>query len=139
MYFQKTVDPIETPVFSRQLLMLNQRFEWTHKYYIPFVIVSAAILWLINFKIFLFLWAIPASVACWGIGWAVWRQHIGLTARNTCTHQWELLYEGLHLNHHLYPMAPNTAVNPREIDWTYQASKLLRPKYNWQGQPNKND
>jgi hypothetical protein len=34
---------------------------------------------------------------------------------------------------------PDTAVNPKEIDWTYQASRLLRPTYNWQGQPNRND
>lgn len=139
MFFQKTVDPIETPVFSRQLLLLNQRFEWTHNYYIPFVLGSAAFLWLIDFKVFLFLWAIPASVACWGIGWAVWRQHIGLHARNSRTHQWKPLYEGLHLNHHLYPMAPNTAIHANEIDWTYQISRLFYPTYNWKGQPKRND
>ena len=139
MSYQKTVDPDETPVFSRRVIVLNAKYEWTHKYYIPFVLSSAGILWLIDAKVFLFLWAIPASAACWGIGWAVWRQHIGLTPQNHPNHRYEPVYEGLHLNHHLWPMAPDTAVNPKEIDWTYQASRLLRPTYNWQGQPNRND
>jgi hypothetical protein len=74
-----------------------------------------------------------------GYRMAVWRQHIGLTPQNHPNHRYEPVYEGLHLNHHLWPMAPDTAVNPKEIDWTYQASRVLRPTYNWQGQPNRND
>jgi stearoyl-CoA desaturase (delta-9 desaturase) len=139
MSYQKTVNPDETPVFSRRVIMLNAKYGWTHKFYIPFVLFSAGILWLIDVKVFLFLWAIPASISCWGIGWAVWRQHIGLVPRNTKSHRWELTYEGLHLNHHLFPGAANCAVNPKEIDWTYQASRLLMPIYNHKGNPNQND
>lgn len=139
MCFQKTVNPDETPIFSRRILELKNRFWWMHEYYTPIVLGTAAVLYLIDIKVFLFCWAIPASFSCWGIGFAVWRQHLGLVAQNAKTHKWELSYEGLHLNHHLYPMAPDTAVNPGEIDWTYQASRLLRPKYNWKGQPNRHD
>jgi len=129
--FQKTVDPGKTPIFSRRILELKNRYQWIHDYYTIIVLVSALILYAIDLKVFLFLWAIPASATCWTISIAVWRQHIGLTAQNTPTHRWEIFYEGLHKNHHDYPMAPDTAVRPGEIDWTYQASKLLRPKYNW--------
>jgi hypothetical protein len=37
----------------------------------------------------------------------------------------------------LYPGAPDTAVNKNEIDWVYQFSKLLRPIYDYRGQPNR--
>jgi stearoyl-CoA desaturase (delta-9 desaturase) len=135
IWFQKTVDPAETPVFSRRLTELHRKYGWLHTYYIPILILNATVLWLIDYRAFLFFWLIPASMSCWGIGWAVWRQHIGFKANNSPKHRWEPLYEGLHLNHHLWPMAPNTAVRPNEIDWTYQFSKIFRPQYNMQGQP----
>lgn len=139
MYFQKTVDPTETPLFSRKLVELNKKYRWLHNYYVLVVLANATILWLIDFKLFLFLWAIPASMTCWTVGWAVWRQHIGMVANNAPTHRYEIMYDGLHLNHHLWPMAPNTAINDGEIDWTYQASRLFCPTYNWKGQPKNND
>jgi stearoyl-CoA desaturase (delta-9 desaturase) len=137
IWFQKTVDPKETPVFSKHIAILNKKYGWLHRFYIPFVLVNAGILWLIDYRLFLFVWLIPASLACWGIGWAVWRQHWHFEPNNSPIHRWDYLYEGLHLNHHLYPAAPDTAINPKEIDWTYQTSKLFNPKYNWQGQPNR--
>jgi|TARA_R110002126_G_scaffold154149_2_gene301258 fatty-acid desaturase len=137
IWFQKTVDPKETPVFSKPIARLGRKYALLHKFYIPFLLINAGILWLIDYKLFLFVWLIPASAACWGIGWAVWRQHWHLEANNSPLHRWDYLYEGLHLNHHLHPGAPDTAVNPGEIDWTYQTSKLFKPEYNWQGQPNR--
>lgn len=135
IYFQKTVDPKETPVFSKHIADLNHRYGWLHRYYWLVVLGNASILALIDYKAFLFLWLIPASLACWGIGWAVWRQHWHGTANNSPYHRWDILYEGLHKNHHDYPMAPNTAVRAGEIDWTYKFSKLFLPIYNWKGQP----
>ena len=139
MLFQQTVDPARTPIFSRRMLNLDRRYGFLHRYYLVFFLSYALLLFLIDFRIFLFLWAIPASMACWGIGWGVVRQHRPMGANNTKTHQIEPLFEGLHLNHHLFPMAPNSAVNKWEIDWTYQWSRLFFPKYNWKGQPNKHD
>lgn len=135
IYFQKTVDPAKTPVFSRRLTELNTTYGWLHRYYIPFVLANAAIMWMIDFKVFLFLWLIPASLACWGIAWAVYRQHWHMVANNSRFHKIDILYEGLHLNHHDYPMAPDTAVHRGEIDWTYQLSRLFALTYNWKGQP----
>jgi hypothetical protein len=34
-------------------------------------------------------------------------------------------------------MAPNTAVNPGEIDWTFQTAKLFGAKFDFRGQPKK--
>ena len=60
-----------------------------------------------------------------------------MSAQNSKLANWEIYFEGLHLNHHLHPAAPDTAINPGEIDWTYQLSRVFRPKYDWQGQPNR--
>jgi len=135
IWFQGNVDPAKTPIVSKHIAILSRKYGWLHKFYLPFVLVNAGILYLIDLYVFLFLWLIPAGIACWGIGWAVWRQHWHKTPNNSPLHRWDWVYEGLHLNHHLWPMAPNTAVRPNEIDWTYQFSKLFRPKYNMQGQP----
>ncbi len=135
VWFQRKVDPSKTPVYSKNIVALSRKYGWLHQYYLLFVLANAAILYWIDPYVFLFLWLIPAGIACWGIGWAVWRQHWHETPNNSPLHKWDWVYEGLHLNHHNYPMAPNTAVNPGEIDWTYQFSKIFRPKYNWAGQP----
>jgi len=139
MMFQRTVNPDITPIFSRRVLELKNQYEWLHRYYIPLFLSVATLLYLIDVKVFLFLWAIPASFACWGIGWAVYRQHLNLTPNNTPTANWEPTYEGLHKNHHDFPAAPNGGINKGEIDHTYQVSRiftLFGLKYNWQGQPN---
>jgi fatty-acid desaturase len=135
IWFHREVDPVKTPIYSKHIVNLGRRYWWLHKFYVPIVLLNAAVLWLIDFKIFLFLWLIPAGITCWGVAWAVWRQHWHYEANNSPLHRWDWVYEGLHLNHHLWPMAPNTAVRANEIDWTYQFSKLFRPKYNMQGQP----
>lgn len=135
VYFQKTVDITNTPVFSRQIVELNKKYRWIHEYYVPVVLANAAILWLIDFKVFLFLWLIPASAACWIVTISIWRQHLGLHANNSPIANWDILYEGLHKNHHDVPMAPNTALNPGEIDWTYQTAKLFGAKFNSKAQP----
>mgnify|MGYP003348602507 FL=1 len=135
IWFQREIDPAKTPIVSKHIVNLSRKWWWLHKFYVPFVVVNATILYLIDPYVFLFLWLIPAGIACWGIGWAVWRQHWHKTPNNSPLHRWDWVYEGLHLNHHDWPMAPNTAVRPGEIDWTHQFSKIFRPKFNWAGQP----
>ena len=139
MYFQKTVDLEETPIFSKRIVILMKKYGWLQTYYIPFVLVNALLLYLIDYKIFLFCWFIPACIACWGIGWTVVIHHWGLKPRNSKINNYTILYEGLHKNHHDFPMAPNNAIRPGEIDWTYRFSKLFFPTYNWRGQPNLNN
>ena len=139
MYWHKAIDLEETPIFSKRLVILFKKYNWIHVYYVPFTLISALILYLISYKVFLFLWFIPANMACWGIGWTVLIHHWGKQPLNSKQNTFTLIYEGLHLNHHIYPNAPNNAINPGEIDWTYQFSKIFFPKYNWRGQPNHNE
>jgi len=135
IYFQKTVDVKETPVFNRRIIDLNARYRWMHQYYWLLVLGTAFILYLIDYKVMLFLWWLPASASCWLVAWTVVRQHLNYTPNNSPIHKIDFVYEGLHLNHHLHPMAPNTAIHPGEIDWAYQFSKLLKPKYDFRMQP----
>lgn len=139
MYFQKTVDLTETPIFSKRVITLMRKYNWLQMYYIPFVLANAGILWLIDYRVFLFFWAIPAGIACWGIGVIVLVHHWGFAPGNSKINTWTLIIEGLHKNHHDYPMAPNSAIHRGEIDWTYKFSKIFLPVFNWKGQPNRND
>jgi stearoyl-CoA desaturase (delta-9 desaturase) len=52
IWLQKTVDIKETPIFSKQIFKLSTKYMWTHKFYIPLVLGSAAILYLIDIKVF---------------------------------------------------------------------------------------
>ena len=135
--FQKTVDPSETPVFNKHLKHLSEKYGWLHRFYVPFVLVNALILFLISYKLFLFGWLIPASMTCWSVSMSVIRQHYPLSegVNNCKTHRWEPIYEGLHKNHHDYPAAPNSALKKGEIDYTYEFSKIFSPSYNSKGQP----
>lgn len=135
LWFQRKVDPSKTPIFSKHIATLSRKYWWIHKYYLLFVLGNAALLYYIDPYVFLFLWLIPAGIACWGIAWAVWRQHWHYVPNNSRLHKYDWFYEGLHKNHHDWPMAPNTAVRPGEIDWTHEFSKIFKPNYNWAGQP----
>lgn len=135
VYFQRKIDITETPIFSRRLQELNKKYRWIHDYYVLFVLVNATILYFISPMVLLFLWAIPASAACWFVTISIWRQHIGLKANNSRFANWDVIYEGLHEHHHNYPMAPNTALLPGEIDWTFRVAKLFGAKFNTKGQP----
>jgi stearoyl-CoA desaturase (delta-9 desaturase) len=136
VWFQKAVDTKETPVINKRLVELTRKYSWVHRFYVPLFLLNALILYTISYKLFLFCWFIPAGLSCWGIAFAVIRQHFNLKPQNTPLANIDFSYEGLHYNHHLYPRAPNTAVNPGEIDWTYQLSKIFNPTYDWRGQPN---
>lgn len=137
VWFQKTVDISQTPVFSRRLIEVTSRYSWVHQYYVPIVLTNAAIFYLIDWRAFLMLWLIPAGLNCWIIAWSVWRQHIGYKPNNSPIARWDILSESLHKNHHDWPMAPNTAIHHGEIDWPYQFSKIYRPTYNYKFQPKK--
>jgi stearoyl-CoA desaturase (delta-9 desaturase) len=133
--FYRRVDIRETPIHVRRIVELSKSYGWLHKYYLPFVLINAVILYLISYKLFLFCWLIPASMCATGVAAAVLTQHWHGEPNNGWHHKWFLYYEALHKNHHDYPRAPNTAINPGELDYTFQASKLFRPRYYWEGQP----
>ena len=135
VWFHQVIDYGKTPIHSRHILDLRKRYGWMHRYYWIFVLGNAGVMYLIDYKLFLFCWFIPASLTIWGVAGALLTQHWSLTANNGWHHKWFLWYEALHKNHHDYPRAPNTAINPNELDTTYQFSRLFFPKFNWEGQP----
>jgi fatty-acid desaturase len=133
--FYKRVTPKDTPIVGRRVIELMKSYGWLHNYYTLFILANIAVFWAIDFRVFLFCWLIPASLFLWGLGMAVYTQHWGFKARNLCIDLWIPHYEGLHANHHDAPMAPNTAFRPGEIDYTYQFSRVFKPKFDWRGQP----
>ena len=135
-YFYKEISPKETPIVGRRVVELLRDYGWVHNYYHLLILINAVVFWMIDYKVFLFCWLIPASLFLWGLGLAVFLQHWGFRPRNSAVDKWIPHYEGLHENHHKAPAAPNTAFTSGEIDWTYQFSRLFKPQYDWRGQPN---
>jgi stearoyl-CoA desaturase (delta-9 desaturase) len=129
MCFQKTVDLRESKVFSKRMVTLIKEYAWMDQYYVLWFLANAVILYSIDYKLFLFLWWIPANITAWGIGWTVWVQHWGHKPTNGYFARWTPVFESYHANHHIDPQNPNTAINPGEVDWTYRLCKLFRPKY----------
>ena len=129
IYFQKPVDLTETKLFNRRVVELNKKYNLHHRFYLLFLLCNAAILFLVDYKIFLFMWWIPASLACWSIGFTAWAQHKNFQANNSKIYKWVPIYEGLHKNHHEYPSRSNTAILPNEIDYTYYFCKIFFTKY----------
>ena len=129
-YFHRRLDLKETPMLSRRLAELSKKYGWLHNYYVPFVLFNAGLLYLIDIKLFLFCWAIPASMTISGVMSALLTQHLHGKANNGWNHKWFWYYEALHLNHHDYPNKPNTALTSEQVDYTYEFSKLFFPKFN---------
>lgn len=135
VWFQKPVDSKETPVINKRVTELIRKYSWVHRFYVPLFLLNAFLFYFISYKFFIFFWFIPASLSCWAIAFAVLRQHYNLKPKNSRLAKIDITYEGLHYNHHLYPRAPNTALNKGEIDYTYQLSKIFRPRYDFREQP----
>lgn len=128
----------ETPINARGIVALSRKYGWLHKYYIPFVAVNAYIMYLISPTLFLFAWWIPASISCIGVAGAVITQHWSFKPNNGCKYNKYLLwYEAHHKNHHDFPSAPDTSLDSEERDYTFEFAKLFKPRFNWQGQPNR--
>lgn len=133
--FYKRVTPKDTPLVGRRVIELTRQYGWLHSYYTLWILANITLFWVIDHRVFLFCWFIPAGLFLWGLGIAVYLQHWNFKPRNSWADRWIPHYEGLHANHHNWPMAPNTAINPGEIDWTYQFSRIFKPNYDWRGQP----
>lgn len=127
--FQKTVNLKESKVFNKRIVTLIKEYGWIDQYYVLWFLSNAAILYFIDFKLFLFCWWIPANVTAWGIGWTAWVQHREHKPNNGRWAKWTPMFESYHANHHIAPTNPNNAVNLGEVDWNYKFSKLFRPRY----------
>ncbi len=120
--------------FKRDRLQL-----WVHRYYVPLVLGFALLLLAIDWRLFVFGWALPVTVKLWVSGIAVYAGHrIGY--RNTETRDdsrnvWWLGYfawgEGWHNNHHARPGNWNFSQRWWEVDmgaWVVRAILLLGGK-----------
>jgi fatty-acid desaturase len=124
MCFQRTVNPDETPIFSKQIVKLHKRFWWMHEYYTPIVIVTALGLYLIDPMIFLFCWAIPSSLTLWAAAFVLLLQHDKHGPSNTRNYMWFGWGETWHKNHHDDPSLIDHSLGQGQ-DWTYQICKIL--------------
>ena len=112
-------------VFSKNLISLMKQYHWIHDYYWLFVFANAGIMYLISWKLFLFAWAIPASLTLWAVALVLLLQHDEKGPSNTRNYMWYSFGETWHKNHHANPALDNHA-EPGYKDWTYEITRILR-------------
>ena len=120
----KTVQPL----YSRRIVELKNQYGWMHEWNLLLVVLYIGILYLIDYRLFLFGWWIPITSAMMEISLAVYFQH-KQEAENSRWHKWFPTWEGLHKNHHDYPGDSNNAHTSGQIDYTFLVSKLFVRKY----------
>ncbi len=126
-YFHRHIQPSET-VFSRTMCKLIVRFSWLHHYYWLLLLAQGFIMYLIDWKIMLFCWLIPASITLWVVAIVLVMQHDANGPSNTRSYQWFAFGEAWHRNHHINPALVNHAIDPTKIDWTYHLCRLVAKK-----------
>ena len=115
----------EDIVFSKNLIGLMKRYHLIHEFYWLFVFANAGIMYLISWKLFLFAWAIPASLTLWAVALVLLLQHDDKGPSNTRNYMWYSFGETWHKNHHDNPALDNHA-DESSIDWTYQITRILK-------------
>ena len=123
------------PYVSKRVLQLYKQHPLLHDYNLGLIALYALALYLISYKLFLFFWFIPVTVSMWEIALAVYFQH-RQPAINSTWHRWFPTWEGLHKNHHDFPLESNNAKSPDQIDYTYHVSKLFAIKYKYVSKTN---
>lgn len=116
------------PYISKRVIQLYREYPLEHDFNLGLIFIYALLLYLINYKLFLFFWFIPVTASMWEIALAVYFQH-RQPAINSQYHRWFPTWEGLHKNHHDYPGVMNNAHAPGQIDYTYLIGKLFKNKY----------
>tara|TARA_R110000822_G_scaffold79502_2_gene190087 strand:- start:7218 stop:7943 length:726 start_codon:yes stop_codon:yes gene_type:complete len=111
-------------VVSRNLLKLGKQYHYLHQWYWLFVFANAGIMYLISWKLFLFAWAIPASLTLWAVSAVLLLQHDKKGASNTRSYMWFGWGETWHKNHHDDPGLLDHGQG-KGIDLTYQISRIL--------------
>jgi hypothetical protein len=102
-----------------------RQYHLIHDYYWLFVFANAVIMYLISWKLFLFAWAIPASLTLWAVALVLLLQHDDNGPSNTRNYMWFGWGETWHKNHHANPALDNHA-EPGYKDWTYEITRILR-------------
>lgn len=112
------------PYKGKRVVQLYKQHPLIHDYNLGLIAAYALTLYIISYKLFLFFWFLPVTVSMWEIALAVYFQH-RQPAVNSPYHKWFPTWEGLHKNHHDYPMSSNNAREPGQIDYTFLVSKLF--------------
>lgn len=90
----------------------RDRFQlWVHKNYVPLVLGFAALLAVVDWRLFLFGWAVPVAIKLWISGLTIYVTHLfgyqNTDTRDDSRNVWWLGYlawgEGWHNNHHAHP------------------------------------
>ena len=111
-------------VFSKNLIGLMRQYHWVHEYYWLFVFGNAFIMYLISWELFLFAWAIPASLTLWAVALVLLLQHDSLGPSNTKNYMWFSFGETWHKNHHDNPSL-DIHSDSGERDITYEITRIL--------------
>ena len=128
--FHRHLHVNEKTIISKRIAELVRKYCWVHRNYWYIVLAQVAVMWLIDYKVMLFCWLLPASFTLWAVGVAIYLQHWPRgSASNNKLYGWYGWGEGLHLNHHLMPGTSDTAVNPGEFDYTHWLAKLFAKKF----------
>lgn len=110
---------------SRHMLDLHRRWWWVHQYYIALMLCFPALLALIDFRIFIFAWVLPASSCAWGLGVSVYLQHFGGRPNNSRISGVFGFGERLHAIHHANPRQFNLAEGTGSFDLGYLVARLI--------------
>lgn len=122
--FHKHINSKEI-VCTRNLSRLTKQYHILHDYYTIFVLLNALIFLVLGWKVFLFYWALPASMTLWAVAFVLLLQHEDNQPSNTRRYQWFGWGETFHKNHHDHPQLKNHAMESPDVDWTYHLCKLL--------------
>jgi len=126
-YWHRHIPSGET-IFTRNMCKLIVRFAWIHNWYWPLLLTQGLLMYLISWKVLLFCWLIPASLALWVVALVLLLQHDKDGASNTRCYQWFAFGEAYHKNHHEDPSLANHSSDPKLTDWTYVLGNLLSKK-----------
>lgn len=130
-YFHRAVPTDKGTIVNRRIVELSRKYHWLHKNYWLFVLANLGLMLVLNYKLVLFCWLLPASISLWAISLTVYFQHWpkGSATNSNRLYGWYGWGEGLHLNHHLIPGTSNTAINPGERDYTHLLAKLFAKRF----------
>jgi stearoyl-CoA desaturase (delta-9 desaturase) len=128
-YFYKDVPIDEKVLNNKRVADLNLQYGWLHRYYWLYVIANLIVFALLGYKVFLFVWFLPATFSLWVISYSIYIQHCPNGASNNRWYLWIGLGEGLHYNHHQRPGQSDTAMNPKEFDYIHWISKLFAKRF----------
>jgi hypothetical protein len=81
-------------------------------------------MYLISWELFLFAWAIPASLTLWAVALVLLLQHDSLGPSNTKNYMWFSFGETWHKNHHDNPSL-DIHSDSGERDITYEITRIL--------------